>query len=207
MKRTLWRAALGSLVTAVLASPVTAQEARSREITLYGDAKGTLYLNETFRVNDPNSPVQISRVSVVHTPSETAAVAEAYYDQLFRYLSDSQKETLRQYRRENLQIEISARGTDAVAVKFGVIVYDSFNEYLGGLTAITMDPPTTLMEWSYTPPYLFKFRKYGVLGVYVRQARLADGTIWNANLDFISREFTARRGEITREQLQAEEVR
>lgn len=68
-----------------------------------------------------------------------------------------------------------------------------------------MDPPTSIMEWDYTPPYLFKFRKHGVLGVYVRQARRTDSTIWNANLDVIMREFTARRGEITREQLQAEE--
>ena len=144
-------------------------------------------------------------MSVVHTPSETAALADLAWDQLFRYLSDDAKVELRRYRRENLRIEVAARGAEAVAVKFGVIVYDSFNEFLGGLTAITMDPPTALMEWDYTPPYLFKFRKYGVAGVYVRQVRLKDGSIWNADLDFITRESTARRGEVTREQLQAEE--
>ena len=193
------------LMAIVLANASHAQEARSREVTLYENVKGTVYLNETFHVNDPASPVQISGMSVVHTPSETAALADLAWDQLFRYLSDTAKDELRRYRRENLRIEVAARGAEAVAVKFGVIVYDSFNEFLGGLTAITMDPPTALMEWDYTPPYLFKFRKYGVAGVYVRQVRLKDGSIWNADLAFITREFTARRGEVTREQLQAEE--
>ena len=193
------------LMAIVLANASHAQEARSREVTLYENVKGTVYLNETFHVNDPASPVQISGMSVVHTPSETAALADLAWDQLFRYLSDDAKVELRRYRRENLRIEVAARGAEAVAVKFGVIVYDSFNEFLGGLTAITMDPPTALMEWDYTPPYLFKFRKYGVAGVYVRQVRLKDGSIWNADLDFITRESTARRGEVTREQLQAEE--
>ena len=196
-------ATFGFVLTA--ASPIYAQEARSQQVTIYEDVQATVFYNETFHVNDEESPVDILDVSVLHVPSETATLADAYRDQLFRYLSDAEKDTLRQYSNENLRITITARGGGVVAVKFAVIVYDAFNEYLGGLTAITMDPPTTNMEWDYRPPYLFKFRKYGVLGVYVRQARLQDGSIWNADLDLVTREFTARRGEITREQLQAEE--
>ena len=88
-----------------------------------------------------------------------------------------------------------------VAVKFGIIVYDAFKEYLGGLTGITMDPPSVGMQWEYDPIYLFKFEKYGVVGVYVRQARLEDGRIWNFDESFITSEFSKMLGDITKEQI------
>ena len=64
-----------------------------------------------------------------------------------------------------------------------------------------MDAPTVGMQWNYNPIYLFKFEKYGVVGVYVRQARLKDGRIWNFDEDFITGELSGRLGEITKEQI------
>ena len=64
-----------------------------------------------------------------------------------------------------------------------------------------MDPPTVSMQWEYNPIYLFKFEKYGVVGVYVRQARLKDGRIWNFDENFIKSKFSERLGEITKEQI------
>ena len=57
------------------------------------------------------------------------------------------------------------------------------------------------MQWDYRPAYLFKFEKYGVAGVYVRQARLKDGRIWNFDEDFVTGKLSERLGEITKEQI------
>ena len=140
-------------------------------------------------------------MTVRHVPTKTAALADAYYDSLFPYLSDSDKDKLRQLTKETLTITIDAKGEEVVAVKFGIIVYDAFKEFLGDLTGITMDPPTYGMQWNYDPIYLFKFEKYGVVGVYVRQARLKDGRIWNFDENFITSKFSERLGEITKEQI------
>lgn len=115
----------------------------------------------------------------MHIPSETAMKAKMTSDILSRYLSDDEILNLARYKNEALEISIDAAGSDAVAVKFGVVVIDAFKEYLGGLTAITMDPPTTGMEWTYSPSYLFKAEKFGVVCVFVRQVRLSNGDIWN----------------------------
>ncbi|MDE0002610.1 MAG: hypothetical protein OXQ29_07935 [Rhodospirillaceae bacterium] len=186
---------------ALMFSPSHAQEARIEQIHIYENETGIIYLNETFHINQENSPVQIKKVTARHIPGKTAALAEAYYDGLFRYLKEHEKSRLRKLARETLTISIDAEGGEVVAVKFGIIVYDAFKEFLGGLTGITMNPPTVGMKWDYNPVYLFKFEKYGVVGVYVRQARLKDGRIWNFDENFITSEFSEKLGEITREQI------
>ena len=186
-------------------SAIQAQEARVEQVTIYENVKGNVYLNETFFINENASPVHITDVVVRHIPRETAELADAYWDSLFQYLDDQKKENLQSLAKEKLTITINARGDNVVAVKFGVIVYDAFNEYLGGLTAITMDPPTTSMKWNYNPPYLFKFEKYGIVGIYVRQARLKNGGIWNFDENFVTNEFSGKLGEITKEQISGSE--
>lgn len=192
--------AFGTLLT--LASSVSrAQEAQVEEVRIYQETTGIAYLNETFHVNEKAGPVQIKKVKVRHIPGETARLADAYYDSLFQYLTDGEKNRLRRLAKEKLTITIDAEGEGVVAVKFGIIVYDAFKEFLGGLTGITMDPPTFGMQWEYNPIYLFKFEKYGVVGVYVKQARLKDGRIWKFNEDFVTRNFSERFGKITKEQV------
>jgi hypothetical protein len=161
------------------AGNTSAQEARVESVTLYQTMKGDVFYNRTFFINDSESPVQIENVSAQHVPEETALAADQIWDQLYKYLSDDEKDHLRNYARSGLSIFVDASGDEAVAVKFGIVAYDAFKEHLGGLTAVTMDPPTYGMEWDFSPAYLFKFKKYGVAGVYVRQVRLKDGTIWN----------------------------
>ena len=192
---------VSGMLMAMALSTVQAQEAQIEEITIYRDVKGKVYHNEAFNINEDASPVRITNVSVSHIPGETASLAEAYRDSLFRYLDDGEKNRLRRLAREKLTITIDASGESVVAVKFGVIVYDAFKEYLGGLTAITMNAPTTGMQWEYNPIYLFKFEKYGVVGVYVRQARLKDGSIWNFDENFIRTKYSEMLGEITKEQI------
>ena len=182
-------------------STIRAQEAPVEQVHIYEDQNGIVYLNEAFYINEDNGPVRISKVTVRHIPKKTAMVADAYYDGLFRYLKDHDKKRLRKLSKENLTITVDADGKDVVAVKFGIIVYDAFKEFLGGLTGITMDAPTVGMQWNYNPIYLFKFEKYGVVGVYVRQARLKDGRIWNFDEDFVTGEYSGRLGEITKEQI------
>ena len=163
----------------IISGNTYAQEAHVDTVTLYNTIKGDVFHNETFFINDDESPVQILTVSAEHVPNETAELAKQIWDQLYEYLSDTDKERLKKYSRGGLTISITAGGEGAVAVKFGVVAYDAFKEHLGSLTAVTMDPPTLGMEWDFSPAYLFKFKKYGVAGVYVRQVRLKDGTIWN----------------------------
>lgn len=192
--------AYGTLL--VLTSSVSyAQEARIEQVDIYENAKGIVYFNEAFHINEKVAPVQIKKVTVRHIPSETAMLADVFYDSLFRHLEDHEKKRLRQLAKEKLTITIDAEGEGVVAVKFGIIVYDAFKEFLGGLTGITMDSPTAGMQWEYNPIYLFKFEKYGVVGVYVRQARLKDGRIWNFNENFITSKFSEKLGKITKEQI------
>ena len=178
-----------------------AQEAQIERVHIYEKERGIIYHNEAFHISQEGSPVLITDVTARHIPAKTAALADAYYDALFRYLTDHDKNRLRRLAKETLMITIDAEGEGVVAVKFGIIVYDAFKEFLGGLTGITMDPPTVSMQWEYNPIYLFKFEKYGVVGVYVRQARLKDGRIWNFDENFITSKFSERLGEITKEQI------
>ena len=178
-----------------------AQEAQIEKVHIYKNEKGIVYLNEAFYINEEVSPVRIVKVRVRHIPGKTAALADVYYDAMFRYLKVHDKNRLRRLAKETLAITIDAEGEGVVAVKFGIIVYDAFKEFLGALTGVAMDPPTVGMSWEYNPVYLFKFEKYGVVGVYVRQARLQDGRIWNFDENFITSKFSERLGEITKEQI------
>ena len=158
-----------------------AKEARVEKVKLYENIYGDIYYNETFLINEKDAPVQISSVNVIHIPGTTSDLADQVWRSLSKYLSATEKKLVNKYRDEGIEVTIDAKGKDVVAVKFGIVAYDAFNEYLGGLTAITMDPPTDDMRWNFKPIYLFKFKKYGVVGVYVRQVRLSNGQIWNFN--------------------------
>ena len=195
---------IASAVVAVLVSLCSlslAQEAREESIKLYKNFNGKIFYNSTFFINDQDSPVEIVSVQARHVPTETAELAKALWDQLYKYLSDEEKDKLRANSSPDLTVEINAKGKNAVAVKFGVIAYDAFKEYLGGLTAVTMEPPTLGMTWEFQPTYLFKFKKYGVVGVYVRQVRLRDGSIWNFDAAKIVAKVSERFTDITKEKI------
>jgi len=195
--------ALFILIGTLVAHPTFSSDSfREEEVKLYNDVTGKVYYNNTEIINDVKSPVKITDLVAKHIPTITAQTADLYYEQLYRYLGDYQKKTLQEYRNQNLEITIDAEGSDAVAVKFGVVVYDAFNEYLGGLTAITMDSPETGMMWNYSPSYLFKIEKYGIICAYVRQVRLKSGEIWNFDPQFVVEELSKKVAGITKEKLQ-----
>lgn len=201
------RKSLLVIILCVLPVALLAQTAREESVSIYGDIEGSIFYNETFFVNDPASPVQISVVEARHVPLETAEMAELVIRELGRYEQlATQMDLIRELTREQLRITIGAEGNDVVAVKFAVIAYDAFNEHLGGLTAVTMDPPQDEMEWNFSPAYLFKFRRYGVVGVYVQQARLRNGEIWNFDSENVLTQFRDYRNEITLDQLRVDEV-
>ena len=192
-----------SVVTVLffMGGKTAAQTAKKEEIIMFTKYDNRLefhlFNNETFFINDPKSPVQISKVKARHTPKRAAKLAQSMH----RYMKLGDQSRIRELSREGLKITIDAEGPKAVAVKFGVIAYDAFKEYLGGLTAVTMDPPGSGMVWNFRPAYLFKFKKYGVVAVYVRQARLNNGKIWNFSPDVVLKEISKRYKKLTKEQL------
>ena len=125
--------AYGMLV-ALAFSTAHAQEAQIEKVHIYENEKGTVYLNEAFHINEETGPVRITKVDVRHVPSKTAAVADAYYDGLFRYLSDHDKDRLGRLAKESLTITIDAKGQGVVAVKFGITVYDAFLRCFQGVS-------------------------------------------------------------------------
>lgn len=200
MMKSIMCVAFGILLVLVLSTSY-AQEAKVEQVQIYGQIKGIVYFNDTFQINEDMNPVRITGVTARHITSETATLAKLTYDNLYQYLEDQEKDRLRQLSNENLIITINARGEDVVAVKFGIIVYDAFKDFLGSLTAVIMDPPNTGMQWNYNPAYLFMFKKYGVVGVFVREARLVDGSIWKFDESFVMSKFSERLYEITKEQI------
>jgi hypothetical protein len=65
-----------------------------------------------------------------------------------------------------------------------------------------MNPPTKGMLWDYSPSYLFKIEKYGIVCVYVRQVLLCSGEIWNFNPQLVVEELSKRVAGISKEDLQ-----
>ena len=93
----------------LVASAFPAVQAQEDHITIYKDAKGIVYYNEVFFINEENSPVRINNVMLRHIPQETAVLAEAYRSSLFRYLEDHEKDRLRRLAKETLTITICQR--------------------------------------------------------------------------------------------------
>ena len=199
------RVACGALLALVF-YPSHAQEARIEEVQIYEDKKGVIYLNAAYHLNQEDSPVQITKVTVRHRPRKTAALASAYLEHPNLVFNRRERRRLRRLSTEDLTIFIDAEGREAVAVKFGIVVYGAFKEFLDSLTGVTVDPPTVGMNWTYRPFYLYEFEKHGVVGVYVRQARLKDGRIWSFDEDLVTSRFSESLGEVTREQIVASDT-
>ena len=153
-----------------------------------------VYHNKTFFVNQPNGPIQITNVKARHIVEESANTAQVYA-KIFSSDRNSEKfKTSLAHSKEGLKLTIDANGSEVVAAKFGILVFDAFNESLGGLTGVMMDTPSEGMVWNYNPSYLFMFEKYGVVGVFVRQARMTDGSIWNMDETLITEAFSKEFG-------------
>lgn len=194
MKRTTITLMTSILVIAAYLTLLTPQadafEQKTRTAT-YGSVSVPFkyWSNDTFIINDPKAPVRIKKFSTIHVTAGHAKAAQSYlkaasYDDVFR-------SSIGTFRTEGLELKVTAStvsGKDVQAVKFGFVVIDAFNEYLGGLTGVTMDTPKDELVWKYRPGYLFKFEKYGKALVYVRQVRLAGDKIWNFDKKRVTKE-------------------
>ena len=183
-----------SLISMLFLVTAAGAEEMKTEVVELADVFGIkvtipVYHNKTFFINQPNSPIQITNVKARHIVEKAANTAQNYAEIFSRDKESKNFKTSLAHSKEGLTVTIDANGSDAVAAKFGILVYDAFNESLGGLTGVMMDTPSEGMVWNYNPSYLFMFEKYGVVGVFVRQARMTDGSIWNMDETLVTEAF------------------
>lgn len=101
------------------------------------------------------------------------------------------------YTREGIRHSVKVKNegsADVLAYGIGFFAFDAFNHSMGRpLTGIAMNtvPPGKEQSgaWSQRPSAAFTFKWYGTGVAYVRQARLSDGTVWQADMDFVLREL------------------
>jgi len=97
------------------------------------------------------------------------------------------------YSREGIEhkVQVSNTGQQAVvAYRISFVAFDAFNEEmgraLGGVAIETVSPGANNSgSWRQTPYASFRFQGYGTGVAYVSKARLADGTVWNADQSFV----------------------
>ncbi len=65
------------------------------------------------------------------------------------------------------------------AFKIGFLLYHSFDDYAGGFTGVTTDPPFDKMHWSGRTN--LAWADFGIACVFVSAARLTDGRVWKAD--------------------------
>ena len=115
----------------VPAVSVQSQKAVPKKIKIIGDHKGLAYLHKTTVINQTGSPIQIVDASVYYVPPKTRMVLEVSVPRHLRRLIS-----------RGAIVNISIQGGGVIAVKFGVLLYDTFREFVGGFTPLSMKPPT-----------------------------------------------------------------
>lgn len=92
-------------------------------------------------------------------------------------------------------VTVTNGGSQGVAAfGIGFFAFDAFNDNMGRpLTGIDMDSVGVGEEssgaWVQRVSAPFTFQKYGTGVAYVRSARLADGSVWEADLEFVLQEL------------------
>ena len=81
---------------------------------------------------------------------------------------------------------------DVVAYGVGFFAFDAFNRFMGSpLTGVEVgtlaatNVQTSRLTWVQRPRAAFTFKTYGIGVAFVRVARLADGTVWHADMGFV----------------------
>jgi hypothetical protein len=99
---------------------------------------------------------------------------------------------------------------EIVAISIGFNAFDVFNRYMGrplngvDIAPIAVAETTGRMTWTQTPSASFTFQQYGTGVAYVRFVRLADGTIWEADLDYVLDQLQDIEDSLTLEDLDEE---
>lgn len=103
------------------------------------------------------------------------------------------------YSTEGVRHSVTLRNTtskDVVAFGIGFYAFDAFKRFMGsplnGIEIGTISAGSEVtgrMTWVQRPRASFTFQSYGIGVAYVRVARFADGTIWEADMDFVLQEL------------------
>ena len=167
--------------------------------------KLTLYKNGVIIINDKPCPVQITDSTVMHVNAEVASKVQELWKTISGFLDSEEILALAELKQERIHITVSASGEAADAVKFGVVMFDSFKEFLGSMTAVIMDQPNADMLWNFTPSYAFKFKRFGVMVVYVKQVRTKSGAIWNCDSSKLALEISKQYSAVSKASLEKED--
>lgn len=132
-------------------------------------------------VNDESSPVQINEVNLSIRYEKPSRLRRLGRD--LNRLGSSVN--LMPY---NYEVNIKSKGDAVVGVVYSVLYYDSFNKYIDGSNLVSLPFQTNKIGrwgWHRKPPP--GFRLYGMGCVFVRTARLKDGSIWNFDVKAVVR--------------------
>ena len=174
------------LSCAIYTGNTLAGEAKREELKAYGHPYTyPIYHHSIKAVKQATSPVMITRASAVYIPKSTADAVRDLKDGLM-------KKDWWNYRDEGVLISLDVVSETAVVVQYGVQIFNSFNEYLGGLGLTSMDPPEHEMTWLYRHSDIFTFKGYGYAFVFVAKARLKDGTIWTYDAKEVSSQISPK---------------
>lgn len=95
---------------------------------------------------------------------------------------------------------------DVVAYRISFQAFDVFNRNMGRpLGGVSIDTVATNEKdsgtWTHRPSAAFTFKKYGTGVAYVSLVRLADGTIWEADMDHVLLELQKIEEELSLEDI------
>ena len=134
-------------------------------------------------VNQDSSPLQISAYNAAYNPGGTRYSTEGITHRVSLQNSGSQA---------------------VVAYQIRFVSFDAFNEDMGrplGGVAIETVPVggSANGSWNQRAYASFAFEKYGTGVAYVNKVRLADGTVWNADKEFVLRRLQSVQSDLTAE--------
>lgn len=157
------------------------------------------YSHGIFFVNEPEGPVEIKEAQAIYVPQGSAFLIRQ------DALSYPAKAHNRVYPEDaHIRINLRAEGEDVVAARYYILFYNLFKEHMKSYSIIQMDGMVygETMEAVFTPPGLQLFQNYGVVGMFVRKARLHDGSIWEYNEDLVIRTLATNFIHITKKHLE-----
>lgn len=148
----------------------------------------------------PRQPNEVRIIEVPGAPLEIVAYQARYLDR-----GNTTPEGIR----HEVQVR-NVSGQEVVAIGIGFNAFDVFKRYMGrpltgvSIAPIAVDDTTRWMSWWQTPAASFTFDQYGIGVAYVRLVRLADGTVWEADMDYVLDQLQEIEDSLTLEDLDEE---
>lgn len=164
----------------VLVSPVQGEEGAAKFVRAIGyndEVSGKLetipgWSHKTMIFNDPASPVQIVKTELYN-------IGMAYHSRYSKIPA--------------WLVFITAKGKSVASVKYGMLLYDSWEELSDGMTAVDMHFKSGLeAEWQKFRALPPSFKRFGIGCLFVRAARMNNGKIWRMNAERIARMMEKR---------------